>query len=376
MGRRRPALRPPRRRGGNIRRSRRADPSLFETGARPTVPGPPDLFPILHGLLWLTSNLAEEEPLLLLVDDAHRCDPQSLRFASYLLGRIEAMPVALVLAARTGEPGNAEPLGHVRERVGARTSTLQPLSAASIEAIVVARLPTSEPAFRAAVAARVAGNPFFCDELLREASAEGISPDADGAARLGELHPDGISRAIAARLGRLGPEAGRLAAAVAVLGGGAALDPARRLAGLDEPIAVTRLDALLAADILAVDPTLGFVHPVVAEAVEAELGAAERRALHLGAARLFHERGGPAEAVATHLLPAAGIGAEPWAVPTLREAAAEAMARGAPERASVLLDRALAEAGKDDPALLLEAGNAEATLYRPGANALFAPRWT
>lgn len=345
--------------------------ALFETGARPPAPGPPDLFPILHGLHWLTSNLADEETLLLLVDDAHRCDPQSLRFGSYLLGRIEAMPVALVLAARTGEPGNAAPLAHVRERVGTRASTLDPLGPASIEAIVAARLPTSEPAFRAAVAARVAGNPLFCDELLRAASAEGIPPDAAGAARLGELQPEGIGRAIAARLARLGPEAGRLAAAVAVLGGGATFDLARRLAGLDEPTAVACADMLVAADILTVDPALGFVHPVVAEAVEAELGAAERRALHLDAARLFHARGGPAEAVATHLLPAGDVGAEPWAVPTLREAAGEAMARGAPERAAALLDRALAEASNDDVTMLLEAATAQATLYRPRAIELF-----
>jgi DNA-binding CsgD family transcriptional regulator len=345
--------------------------ALFETGAGPAAPGPPDLFPILHGLHWLTSNLAEADPLLLIVDDAHRCDPQSLRFASYLLGRIETMPVALVLAGRTGEPGNAVPLAHVRGRVGSEASTLQPLGATSIEAIVAARLPASEPVFRAAIATRVAGNPFFCAELLRAVSSEGIAPDAAGAERIGELLPDGISRAIAARLRRLGPETGRLAAAVAVLGGGATLDLARRLADLDEPTAVDRLDALLAADILAVDPTLGFVHPVVAEAVEAELGTAARRALHLDAARLFHQRGAPAETVATHLLPAAGIGAEPWAVPTLRAAAAQAMARGAPERAAALLERAVAETAAGDAALLLEAGNAEATLYRPGAIALF-----
>ncbi|MGH2937999.1 MAG: AAA family ATPase, partial [Solirubrobacterales bacterium] len=176
---------------------------LFEAGARLETSRRPDPFPILHGLHWLTSNLAEEAPLLILVDDAHRADPQSLRFASYLLGRIEEMPAALVLAARTGDPGeppNAQLLAHLRERVGTRVSTLRPLGAASIEAIVAVRLPTSDPAFRAAVATRVAGNPFFCDELLREADAEGIPPDAAGAARLGELQPEGIGRAIAARL--------------------------------------------------------------------------------------------------------------------------------------------------------------------------------
>jgi DNA-binding NarL/FixJ family response regulator len=348
--------------------------TLFEAGAGLEASRRPDPFPILHGLHWLTSNLAEEAPLLILVDDAHRADPQSLRFASYLLGRIDEMPAALVVAARTGDPGeapNAELLAHLRERTGARASTLRPLGAASIEAIVATRLPASDPAFRAAVATRVAGNPFFCAELLREAGAEGIAPDAAGAARLGELQPEGIARAIAGRLARLGPDARRMAAAVAVLGGATTIDLARRLAGLDEATAVTVVDALLAAEILTVDRSLGFVHPVVAEAVETELGAARRRALHLEAARLLHERGSPADAVATHLLPADGIGAERWAVPILREAAAEAMARGAPERAETLLDRALAEAREVDAGLLLEAGYVQSLLYRPGALELF-----
>ncbi len=347
---------------------------LFEAGARLEPSRRPDPFPILHGLHWLTANLAAEAPLLILIDDAHRVDPQSLRFASYLLGRIEEMPAALVLAARTGDPGeapNAELLAHLRERTGTGVSTLRPLAAGSIEAIVAARVPGSDPAFRAAVAARVAGNPFFCAELLREAGAEGIPPDAAGAALLGQLQPEGIGRAIAARLARLGPDAGLFAAAVAVLGGGATIEVSRRLAGLDEAAAVTAVDALLAAEILTTDPAPGFVHPVVAEAVEAELGTAQRRALHLEAARLLHQRGSPAEAVATHLLAAEGIGAEPWAVSTLREAAAEAMARGAPERAETLLDRARAEAMDDDPALLLEAGEVQSFLYRPGALELY-----
>ena len=343
---------------------------LFETGARLEPAQRPDPFPILHGLHWLTASLAEEAPLLILIDDAHRADPQSLRFASYLLGRIEEMPAALLVAARTGDPGealNAELIAHLRERVGTGVSTLRPLAEGSIEAIVASRLPASDPAFRAAVAARVAGNPFFCAELLREALAAGITPDAAGAARLVELQPEGIGRAIAARLARLGPDAGLLAAAVTVLGGGVTIDVARRLAGLDEATAVTLVDALLAAEILTGDPALDFVHPVVAEAVEAELGAAHRRALHLEAARLLHRRGSPAEAVATHLLAAEGIGTEPWAVPTLRSAAAAAMARGAPERAETLLVRALAEAREHEPALLLEAAEVRSFLYRPGA---------
>jgi hypothetical protein len=49
-------------------------------------------FAALHGLYWLTANLAERAPLLLAVDDAHWADEASLRFLVYLLRRIEALP--------------------------------------------------------------------------------------------------------------------------------------------------------------------------------------------------------------------------------------------------------------------------------------------
>ena len=43
---------------------------------------------VLHGLYWLTSNLADRAPLLLAVDDAHWADEPSLRFLAYLARRV------------------------------------------------------------------------------------------------------------------------------------------------------------------------------------------------------------------------------------------------------------------------------------------------
>ncbi|MGH2762068.1 MAG: hypothetical protein ACRDL4_07425 [Thermoleophilaceae bacterium] len=43
----------------------------------------------LHGLYWLTLNLAGVEPLLLAVDDLHWCDQTSQRFVAYLEHRLE-----------------------------------------------------------------------------------------------------------------------------------------------------------------------------------------------------------------------------------------------------------------------------------------------
>ena len=54
-------------------------------------------FAALHGLYWLTLNLAAERPLLLAVDDLHWCDRPSLRFLAYLARRLEGTRVILAL---------------------------------------------------------------------------------------------------------------------------------------------------------------------------------------------------------------------------------------------------------------------------------------
>jgi hypothetical protein len=62
-------------------------------------------FMVSHGRYWLVCNLADTGPLLLGVDDAQWCDRGSARFLSYLGRRLEELPVLLIVAVRSGEPG-------------------------------------------------------------------------------------------------------------------------------------------------------------------------------------------------------------------------------------------------------------------------------
>ena len=55
----------------------------------------------MHGLYWLTADLAERAPLLVAVDDAHWADEMSLRFVLYLARRVADMPVLVLVAARS-----------------------------------------------------------------------------------------------------------------------------------------------------------------------------------------------------------------------------------------------------------------------------------
>ena len=61
-------------------------------------------FGALHGLYWLTANLADHGPLMMAVDDAHWADPSSLQFLGYLLRRLQGLPVLLVAAGRGPDP--------------------------------------------------------------------------------------------------------------------------------------------------------------------------------------------------------------------------------------------------------------------------------
>src|SRR2546425_631610 len=57
-----------------------------------------EAFALMHGLYWLTANLADRTPLLIAVDDAHWVDGPTLRFLHYLAQRLAGLPVAVALA--------------------------------------------------------------------------------------------------------------------------------------------------------------------------------------------------------------------------------------------------------------------------------------
>lgn len=340
---------------------------LLERGAPPLPSSDPNpAFPLLHGLHWLAAGLAERSPLLIALDDAHWSDPLSLRFLAYLIQRAEALPVAIALTIRTGEPLEPEAeelLARLRDHPLASVIELSPLGETSVRELVADVLPEADPALQAACYEASGGNPFLLHELLASAREQ----EAITAAGVAELHPEAIHSSILVRLGRLGEEAGRLAVAVAVLGPAASLQLAAQLAGLNPEAATSAADALFAAQILAPGPALAFMHPIVREVIYADLPPGRRRQEHLSAARLLRNADRSAEEIASQLLAAGPVG-EAWAAGVLRQAAGQALGRGAPATAVRLLGQALEEAEHgDDPALLLELGRAEIAAADPAA---------
>ena len=111
------------------------------------------------------------------------------------------------------------------------------------------------------------------------------------------------------------------------------------------------------------------MHPIIRSAVHEQLSPAARSAGHERAARMLAAEDAAAERVAAHLLATEPRGSE-WVCDRLRDAAREAVPRGAPDASVTYLRRALEEPPSRDsrPAVLLELGLAESlTLDREPA---------
>ena len=321
----------------------------------------------LHGLYWLTANLAAARPVMLSIDDVHWADAASLRFVAYLARRVSELPVLLVTATRPPAESYAREL---IVALGADPEVLH-VEPAALSQSAVAELTRRRLGARAAgelgraCHVATAGNPFLVQALL-DAIAEGGDGSLPRPDRLPETGVPAVRRFVAGRLARLGPGAAALAQAVAVFGTDVAPRHAYRIADLDERAGTAAEDALIAAGVLAARRPLDFVHPIVRAAVAEQLSPAERARRHLAAARLLHAEGGDAERIAPHLI-AADTRGDVWVIEVLRAAAARSVERGAPDAAVRYLRRALDEPAPPSlrPALLAELGKAEVRAALP-----------
>ena len=85
------------------------DPASAEDTDSPEL-----MYQRLHGLYWLTANLARERPLLITIDDAQWADDPSMAAQRFLSLRIADLPMVLLLAVRTVDVGPlAVPLAEV-----------------------------------------------------------------------------------------------------------------------------------------------------------------------------------------------------------------------------------------------------------------------
>jgi ATP/maltotriose-dependent transcriptional regulator MalT len=340
---------------------------LFAPTSRPDIsPSADASFSMLHGLYWLLNNLTDESPVALFVDDVHWADAESLRFVNYLAPRLDGIPLAVIASVRTGEQALA---GLDRLAGDPDTAVLRPgpLSSDGTAALCEHRLDSRvTDDFAEACRDATGGNPFFLDALLREVREEKMATDAHGAAQVRRMGPAAVAQGVLLRLSGTPAATGALVRAIAVLGDGTTLGEAAALAELDPQQATTAADLLAALGLLTPGEALEFVHPIVREAVYADMGAHERSAAHARAADVLAATDASEERIAAQVAEAEPAG-DAARVELLRRVAGHAVGKGAPDAAAAWLRRALAEPPPSGAraAVLLELGSAEFRLGAP-----------
>ncbi|WP_405884190.1 AAA family ATPase [Streptomyces sp. NBC_01136] len=309
---------------------------------------------VCDGLVAAARRLAKSEwPLVLIVDDAHWADQETLQWLAAFAERLDDLSVLVVVARRPGDVSGER--ARQLDAVVAAARPIVTLSALTPDATAgLTRVTLGEHAdapFCREVWAVTGGNPYETVELLAKVQDSELEPVEASAAELRALNRSARGRGLVARLEGLGIDATRFAWAAAILGTGISLDLAAQLAGMQRDEAVRCAELLGAARILTeTEPAnrqltsgdLEFVHPLIASAVYRSIPDALRTAMHGQAAWAVTESGRGAAAASRHLLEVHPDD-DPELVEQLREAAREHLAVGAPDAARRCLERALKE---------------------------------
>ncbi|MFC9842014.1 ATP-binding protein [Streptomyces sp. NPDC060223] len=314
----------------------------------------PDPQGVCDGLVAAVRRLAKREwPLVLLVDDAHWADQETLRWLAAFAERLDDLSVLIVVARRpSGVSGVSAAYLDTIAAAARPIATLSALTPSAAEGLTRATLGEHADApFCREVWAVTGGNPYETVELLAKVQDSGLDPVEGSAAELRALNRSARGRGLVARLEGLGIDATRFAWAAAILGTGISLDLAAHLAGMPTEEAVRCAELLGVARILTrTEPVNGresegdleFVHPLIASAVYRSIPDALRTAMHGQAAWAVTDSGRGAAAASRHLLEV-HPDEDPELVEQMREAAREHLAVGAPDAARRCLERALAE---------------------------------
>ena len=296
-----------------------------------SVGGAPDRFLVGLAVLSLLADVAEEQPLVCVVDDAQWLDQVSAQTLAFVARRLLAEPVALVFAARTGGPEQ----GLKQGLEGLPELPVRGLSDPDARALVGAALrgPLDE-AVRDRIVAESRGNPLALLELPR-----GLTPaELAGGFGLPGVKPLAtlIEQGFVRRLEPLPDQTRRLLLTAAAEGAGdvTLLWRAAGRLGIGPDAAA----AAQTAGLIEAGAGVRFRHPLVRSAAYRSASVGDRRDVHAALAEVTDPVLDP-DRRAWHRAHAAA-GRDEAVAAELEQSASRAQARGGLAAMAAFLERA------------------------------------
>jgi DNA-binding CsgD family transcriptional regulator len=284
------------------------------------------------------------ERTLVAVDDVQWADAASLRRLAALSDLAERLPLVLALTVRDREAGCAPRL--LMDLVGrpdVRRIRLAPLGVGAVAELAEAVFGRPvDRAFAAACHEASGGCPLVLTALLDTMAERGLTPVADARASIREAIAPAQATVLRRYLASLPDDRAAVVRALATLDVDVEAGLLAHVARADERTVSKVLAALRGLRLLRPEPSAAFASAEVRAAVLDMSAATEITDDEVRIARSLADDGAPAQCVAAHLMAVQVVG-EPWAGVHLREAAAEAVARGEPGAAGDYLRRALRE---------------------------------
>jgi DNA-binding CsgD family transcriptional regulator len=243
--------------------------------------------PVLLGeaVVRLLAVLAGDAGCVLLLEDLHWADPETVAVLDYLADALRGGPVLCVVTSRPTGAAD-EVLARLARRAPDAVVRIGPLGADDVVRMVGACLATPDPppAVSDFVAAHCDGSPFLVEELLAGLVAAGelrhVDRRWDAPGPLTPAVPDSLRASIAQRLAALGPVERRVLGAAALLGRAFDWELLPGIAEVDGRAAADALRAAVAEQLVeAQGEGFAFRHALTREAVLAGLLPPERREL-------------------------------------------------------------------------------------------------
>lgn len=322
---------------------------------------------------WL-SDLADEEPVLLIIDSLHWENESTFHLIQSLASGMPGRPIAVVTTARPGNPSCERMLHQVtsvlgRERV--HDLTLEGLDAGQIIELFAAAGQSLTPEVASSLQSVTGGLPLHLNEMAKRAAVDSTAMDRT------------LQQALAQRIEDLSPPVARLIELAAVVGEVFELRDITEVAD-DPDEAIDALDEALDDGLLHLldhrHMRYRFVHSMTRDAAYASIRPARLARLHQKVGRAIERRGGSESGSALadlsrHFRKAISLGELERAVRYTRLAADQALTQYANDVALQLYSEALELHDADeDPVLQVELmvglGRAQRRLGQPDFRAI------